>query len=436
MTTHATNETIFDKRESVVRSYCRNWPAVFETAQGIYQYTEDGQRYLDFFSGAGALNYGHNHPALKQPLIDYLAGDNVVHSLDTYTVAKREFLEAFDELILKPRHLDYKVQFPGPTGTNAVETALKIARKHTGRPDVVSFTNAFHGMTLGSLAVTGNSMKREGAGTPLYHATPAPYDDYFDGETADFMWLDKVWSDSGSGLATPAAVIVETVQGEGGLKAARAVWLRELQALCRRHGVLLIVDDVQAGCGRTGTFFSFEEAGLTPDIVCLSKSISGYGLPMALTLLAPELDQWEPGEHNGTFRGNNPAFVTATAALRTFWADSALQDNVRDRAAQLRDGLQSIADLVDGAALRGRGLLSGVVFPDLDTAEKIAAAAYERGLLVETSGPDSEVVKVMPALTITEAELAEGLRILTAAAEAVLGTGDSGADTREGVLVS
>ncbi|TWP35832.1 diaminobutyrate--2-oxoglutarate transaminase [Leekyejoonella antrihumi] len=422
--TETTDEAtrVFTERESDVRSYCRNWPVVFDRADGIYQYTEHGKRYIDFFSGAGALNYGHNNPVLKRALLEYLEGDHVVHSLDTYTVAKREFLETFEDVILKPRNLDYKVQFPGPTGTNAVETALKIARNSTGREDIVGFTNAFHGMTLGSLAVTGNSMKRNGAGTPLYHATPAPYDDYFDGETADFMWLDRVWSDSGSGLATPAAVIVETVQGEGGLKAARAVWLRELQALCRRHGVLLIVDDVQAGCGRTGTFFSFEEAGIEPDIVCLSKSISGYGLPMALTLMRPELDQWEPGEHNGTFRGHNPAFVTGTAALRTYWTDDALHDNVLERSAQLREALGRIASLTDGATVRGRGLLAGIAFRDVAVAGKIAAAAFDRCLLVETSGPESEALKIMPALTVTKDELAEGLEVLVEAARDVLGS--------------
>ncbi|SDS09431.1 diaminobutyrate--2-oxoglutarate transaminase [Microlunatus soli] len=411
---------IFHDRESQVASYCTEWPAVFDTARGCYQYSEDGTRYLDFFSGAGALNYGHNHPALRKPLLDYLTGEHVTHSLDTFTVAKRNFLEAFDRIVLGPRGLDYKVQFPGPTGTNSVEAALKIARKCTGREQVVSFTNAFHGMTLGSLAVTGNSMKRAGAGTPLYHASPAPYDDYFDGQTADFLWLEKAWEDSGSGLAVPAAVIVETVQGEGGLRAARMNWLRELHALCRRHEVLLIVDDVQAGCGRTGTFFSFEPAGIQPDIVCLSKSISGYGLPMALTLLRPELDQWDPGEHNGTFRGHNPAFVTATAALETFWTDDRLQRNVADRSEQLQDALNHIVESVDGAALRGRGLLTGVAFDDAEVAGKIQAAAFERGLLVETSGPESEAIKIMPALTITEDELAEGIDLLLAATGAVL----------------
>lgn len=403
--------SVFERRESVVRSYCRSWPVVFDRASGAEQTTEDGQTFLDFFSGAGALNYGHNHPVLKQALLDYLATDRVIHSLDMFSVAKREFLEAFEEHILIPRGLDYRVQLPGPTGTNSVETALKIARKATGREQVVSFTNAFHGMTMGSLAVTGNSMKRKGAGIPLHHTTTAPYDDYLGGDTTDFLWLERVWSDSGSGVDLPAAVIVETVQGEGGLNAARAEWLRALADLCKRFDVLLVVDDVQAGCGRTGTFFSFEEAGIVPDIVCLSKSLSGLGLPFSVTLMRPELDLWEPGEHNGTFRGFNPAFVTAAAALREFWTDDTFAATVRERGAQLRRGLEAIG-AETGGHYRGRGLLAGLHFDDPEVAERVAGEAFERGLLVETSGPESEVVKVMPPLTISEADLDRGVDLL------------------------
>jgi diaminobutyrate-2-oxoglutarate transaminase len=412
---------VFESLESEVRSYCRNWPTVFNRAEGSFMYSEDGREYLDFFAGAGALNYGHNHPDLRAPLIKYLTDGNVVHGLDMQTVAKRDFLERFRDVILNPRGLDYKVMFPGPTGTNAVESALKLARKVTNREHVVSFTNAFHGMTLGSLAVTGNSMKRGGAGIPLYHATPVPYDDYFDGETEDFLWLERVLNDSGSGIEHPAAVIVETVQGEGGLNSARAAWLRELAELCKRHEILLIVDDVQAGCGRAGGFFSFEEAGITPDIVTLSKSVSGYGLPMALTLFKPELDQWEPGEHNGTFRGNNPAFVTATAALENFWTDDVFEKDVASKAVQLREGLSTIAEKSPDAQVRGRGLLAGIAYEDYDVAGAVSAAAFERGLIVETSGPESEVVKVMPALTIDNGDLQRGIDVLGESVDAVLG---------------
>jgi diaminobutyrate-2-oxoglutarate transaminase len=315
---------VFESLESEVRSYCRGWPAVFQKASGSHLYDEEGRAFLDFFAGAGTLNYGHNHPLLKEKLLSYLADDNIVHSLDMYTVAKRVFLETFQEVILAPRGLDYRVQFPGPAGAAAVEAALKLARKYTGRETIVSFTNAFHGMSLGALSVTGNSMKRNGAGVPLGHTVPMPFDNYLDGKTPDFLLFERLLEDSGSGLDIPAAVIVETVQGEGGLNAASPDWLRGLADLCARHEILLIVDDVQMGCGRTGPFFSFEQAGIVPDIVCLSKSLSGYGLPFAVTLLKPELDVWEPGEHNGTFRGPNPAFVTATAAM-DFWAGEGLE---------------------------------------------------------------------------------------------------------------
>ncbi|HET8718970.1 MAG TPA: diaminobutyrate--2-oxoglutarate transaminase [Nocardioidaceae bacterium] len=416
----STSTSVFDSLESEVRSYCRTWPAVFSRARGSHLHTEDGRTYLDFFSGAGALNYGHNHPELIEALVEYLRSEGVVHSLDMHTPAKRTFLQRFHELILEPRGLDYKVMFPGPTGTNSVEAALKLARKVTGREHVLSFTNAFHGMTLGSLAVTGNSMKRKGAGIPLTNSSKIPYDDYFSGATEDFLWLERVLQDSGSGVDKPAAIIVETVQGEGGLNAARAEWLHALAELCRRHEILLIVDDVQAGCGRTGTFFSFEEAGIVPDIVCLSKSISGSGLPMALTLLRPELDTWEPGEHNGTFRGNNPAFVTGAAALELFWSDDVFAKQLQGTIETLHEGLRRIATKADGAAVRGRGLLAGVAFRDESVAGRIAAEAFDRGLLVETSGPESEVVKVMPALTIDAEDLARGIAILEESADAAL----------------
>jgi diaminobutyrate-2-oxoglutarate transaminase len=403
---------IFEKLESEVRSYCRSWPTVFTTASGSWMHDEDGKRYLDFFAGAGALNYGHNNPELKSALLDYLAGDGITHGLDMSTAAKRRFLETFDDLVLKPRGLDYKVQFPGPTGANSVEAALKLARKVTGRESVINFTNAFHGMTLGALSVTGNSMKRGGAGVPLVHATPMPYDNYFDGQYPDFLYFERLLADSGSGLNEPAAVIVETVQGEGGINVARIEWLRGLAELCRRHEILLIVDDVQMGCGRTGPFFSFEAAGITPDIVCLSKSIGGYGLPMALTLMRPELDVWEPGEHNGTFRGNNPAFVTATAALESYWADDSLEKATLAHGEQVSRALADIVEDTPGTEARGRGLARGLAFDKAELADATAAAAFERGLLVETSGPQSEVVKLMPALTITDEELADGLEMI------------------------
>ena len=405
---------VFETLESEVRSYCRGWPTVFTKANGSRLYDENGRDYLDFFAGAGTLNYGHNHPVLKRALIDYLESDGVTHALDMHTAAKRDLLETFQRLVLAPRGLEYKVQFPGPTGANAVESALKLARKVTGRETILSFTNAFHGMTLGALSVTGNSMKRRGAGVPLQHSMPMPYDDYLDGQTPDFVWLNALLEDSGSGLDAPAAIIVETVQGEGGVNVARAEWLRELAEVCKRHDILLIVDDVQMGCGRTGPFFSFEAAGITPDIVVLSKSLSGYGLPFALTLFRPELDVWEPGEHNGTFRGHNPAFVTATKALETFWADDSFEKQVQAKGERLAAALDKlVADHAEiGAYQRGRGMVWGFGAEDPGLASKVCAAAFDRGLLLETSGPLGEVAKVLPPLTATEDELDAGMEIM------------------------
>ncbi|MFF0544098.1 diaminobutyrate--2-oxoglutarate transaminase [Nocardia thailandica] len=415
------NTSVFDTMESNVRGYCRDWPTVFTTAKGAWLRDEEGRDYLDFFAGAGALNYGHNNPVLKQALLDYIAGDGITHGLDMSTVAKRELLEVFRDTVLAPRGLDYKVQFPGPTGANAVEAALKLARKVTGRETVLSFTNGFHGMTLGALAVTGNAAKRAGAGVPLAHATPMPYDGYFDNTTTDFQWMERVLDDSSSGFDRPAAVIVETVQGEGGVNVARMEWLRHLADLCRARGILLIVDDVQMGCGRTGPFFSFEAAGITPDIVTLSKSIGGYGLPMALVLLKPEHDQWKPGEHNGTFRGNNPAFVTATAALREYWSGTGLAETTAANGAHVAASLGAVCDTFDGISTRGRGMVHGIVFDDPSQAAKVCRTSFERGLLVETSGSLDEVVKLLPPLTIGRDELDAGLELLTGSIETVCG---------------
>ncbi|MDV6290062.1 diaminobutyrate--2-oxoglutarate transaminase [Streptomyces sp. UP1A-1] len=366
-----------------------------------------------------SLNYGHNNPVLKRALIDYLERDGVTHGLDMSTTAKRRFLETFQNLVLRPRDLPYKVMFPGPTGTNAVESALKLARKVKGRESIVSFTNAFHGMSLGSLAVTGNAFKR--ARQPASRWCTARRCRSTTTSTAPSRTSSG--SSGCSRTRAPvstslAAVIVETVQGEGGINVARAEWLRALADLCERQDMLLIVDDIQMGCGRTGAFFSFEEAGITPDIVTVSKSISGYGLPMALTLFKPELDVWEPGEHNGTFRGNNPAFVTATATLETYWADgSAMEKQTRTRGEQVEQHMIAITEenLADVKEYRGRGLVWGLEFHDKGRAGRVAKRAFELGLLIETSGPESEVVKLLPALTITPDELDEGMKTLARA---------------------
>ncbi|MFJ4949531.1 diaminobutyrate--2-oxoglutarate transaminase [Streptomyces sp. NPDC088760] len=416
--------TVFESVESEVRSYCRTWPAVFTRAQGSHMYDEDGRAFLDFFVGAGTLNYGHNNPVLKRALLDYLTHDGITHSLDMYTEAKRTFLETFRDLVLRPRGLTYKVMFPGPSGTNAVEAALKLARKATGREAVVSFTHAFHGMTLGSLSVSGSAARSENPGIPRLPSYHLPFDQYLDGDAGapDFRWFRQLLDDKGSGFPHPAAVIVETVQGEGGVNVARPEWLRELSRICKQHDMLLIVDDIQMGCGRTGTFFSFEESGIEPDIVTLSKSLSGYGLPLAVTLLRPELDVWQPGEHNGTFRGPNPAFVTATAALHSYWSDNQLEKQVFAHGDQTELELRRISHsrAGEGVSVRGRGLVWGLAFDRPERAAEVRRRCFEQGLVIETAGPRDEVVKLLPPLTCTVDELEWGLDVITrAVAEAV-----------------
>ncbi|WP_229683260.1 diaminobutyrate--2-oxoglutarate transaminase [Virgibacillus oceani] len=402
----------FEEVESAVRSYSRGWPTIFTKAKGYKLWDIDGKEYIDFFAGAGALNYGHNNEVMQEKLIEYIRNDGIIHSLDMGTTPRKEFLERFKEVILTPRELDYKIMFPGPTGTNTVESALKIARKVTGRDTVISFTNAFHGMTIGSLSVTGNSFKRHGAGIPLHHSVAMPFDDYVEDQDS-IAYLERFLEDSGSGVALPAAIILETVQGEGGINAARLEWLKKVENICKRWDILLIVDDVQAGCGRTGTFFSFEPAGINPDIVCLSKSIGGIGLPMAITLIKPEYDQWGPGEHNGTFRGNNLAFIAASEAL-TYWETDEFSNAIQQKASILSDVIEALINKYPelNAEARGRGLMQGIAIHNDGLAGKICAEAFDRGLIVETSGPKDEVVKFLPPLIIDEKGLEEGLAIL------------------------
>ncbi len=400
--------------ESEVRSYCRRFPVVFTKAKGATLEDEKGRKYIDFLAGAGALNYGHNNPAIKEKLVEYIESDMIVHSLDLVTEAKQAFLEAFNSLILKPRGMRYKMQFTGPTGTNAVEAAMKIARNVTGRPTIISFTNGFHGVTLGSVAATGNSYFREGCGIPPQGTTFMPYDGYMGEEVDTTEYLDKVLTDESSGLDQPAAVIVETIQGEGGINVATSEWLRSLEMICRKHNILLIIDDIQVGCGRTGTFFSFEEAKISPDIIILSKSLSGYGVPFSMVLMKPGLDQWKPGEHNGTFRGNNLAFITARAAIEEYWSDASFSRKVKMKGEIVREYFNQLVGLDETGTLsaRGRGMVQALDCKTGEIASKISRVAFEKGLIIETSGSEDQVLKFLAPLTISDEELEKGLSIL------------------------
>lgn len=412
---------IFEKMESEVRSYIRSFPAVFEKAKGAFIYDEDGKEYIDFFSGAGTLNYGHNNPKVSEALIKYLQEDGIIHSLDKATKAKQKFLETLDSTILRPRSMDYKVQFPGPTGTNSVETALKLARMVKGRSNVISFTNGYHGLTMGSLAVTGNTFYRDEAFMTRSNVAFMPFDGYYGEDVDTIPLIRKHLEDPSSGIDLPAAMIVETVQAEGGVNVARHKWLVELEKLCHEFDILLIIDDIQAGNGRTGTFFSFERSGISPDMVVISKSIGG-GLPLSLVLLKPELDMWKPGEHTGTFRGNNLAFVAATEAL-SYWSNSDFSREIDEKSTILQSSLEKMQKKYSNlnAKIRGRGLLYGLEVPDLENfCSEVSEEAFANGVIIELAGAKNNVIKFLPPLIIEEKTLKEGLEIIDQCIEKVI----------------
>ena len=418
------NTQPFEEYESQVRSYCRNFPTVFTTAKGSFLYDEDGKEYIDFFCGAGGLNYGHNNEYIKEKVLEYLQSDGVMHALDMYTAPKREFLEFYEEKILKPRGLNYKIQFPGPTGTNAVEAALKLARKVTGRNNVFAMMGGFHGMTLGSLALTTDASSRAGAGVPLYNVThiPAPY---MFPELDTIHYMETLLTDDHSGVEKPAAIVLETVQADGGINPFPVEWLQRVRALCDKYDILMVVDDIQVGCARTGWFFSFERAGIVPDIVTQSKSIGGYGMPFALVLIKPELDIWSPGEHNGTFRGYQLSMVAAKAGLEVM-LNERVEDKVRGQEKIIAQYMDEITAL-DPARVRTRGIgfIWGVDLyhcdPEGKASKQVLDLCFQNGLIVERVGRGNAVVKVMPDLLIDEATLRRGLDILKSAVAQVLG---------------
>ncbi len=411
---------IFKRMESEVRSYIRSFPTIFKKAKGSYIYDEGGKEFIDFFAGAGTLNYGHNNPKISNALIKYLQEDGIVHSLDKATKAKQKFFETLDTTIFRPRGMNYKVQFPGPTGTNAAETALKLARMVKGRSNIISFTNGYHGLTMGALAVTGNSFYRDEAFMTRSNVSFLPFDGYYGDEIDTIPLIRKHLEDPSSGVDKPAAMILETIQAEGGVNVSRYEWLRELEKLCHEFDILMIIDDIQVGNGRTGTFFSFERAGISPDIILLSKSIGG-GLPLSLVLIKPELDQWKPGEHTGTFRGNNLAFIAATQAL-SYWEDNEITNIVDRNSNIIQDKLIELRDKYDtlNAKIRGRGMIYGLEIPWENFCSEVSTEAFNNGVIIELAGAKDNVLKFLPSLLIEEDILKKGLEIIDKSIETVI----------------
>lgn len=404
---------VFENSESEVRGYIRSFPTIFTKSKGAVLTDEQGVEYIDFFAGAGVLNYGHNNDAISEAMIEYIKNDGVIHGLDMATTAKKEFMESFVSNILEPRGLDYKMQFTGPTGANVVETALKLARLVKGRSNVVAFTNGYHGLSQGALAVTGNNEYRDESYISRCNATFMPFDGFLGKDVNTIDYFRKFLEDSSSGVDTPAAVIVETIQGEGGINVASKEWLQELAELCKEWEILLIIDDIQVGNGRSGEFFSFEDAGIKPDMVTLSKSIGG-GLPMSLLLFKPELDQWKPGEHTGTFRGNNLAFVASKVAIDKYWQNDEFAKSIKYKENILKERLLEIAAKYQGEYdidVRGRGFAYGFeIKNDNSLAGEISGKGFEHNLIIETAGSEDQVVKFLPPLIIDEDTLREGLK--------------------------
>ncbi|MEM6684216.1 MAG: diaminobutyrate--2-oxoglutarate transaminase [Bacteroidota bacterium] len=400
-------------KESNVNGYARSFPTVFEKACKDTLTNTEGKTYIDFFSGAGALNYGHNNPFIKQDLAQFFDYNAPVHCLDMDSVVKLNFLDRFEKYILQPRNLDYKIQFPSPSGTNAVEAAIKLARKVTKRSKVIAFTNSFHGMTATSLAVSGSQEHRH-SDIPNQEIIFFPHEGFMGPDFDSLAFLSKMMETKGSGVNAPAAIILETIQAEGGVNVASVEWLQRLSAICKKHGIVLIVDDIQVGCGRTGDFFSFEKANIYPDIVLLSKSISGYGLPLSIILLKPELDIWTAGEHNGTFRANNLSLAAATSALEHYWKDDALQSQVKALESIIVDKLEFLQHNSSKVLkISGRGLIWGITLENGELASNASKTAFEKGLIIETCGNHGQVLKILPPLVIEPSNLIQGIDILT-----------------------
>jgi len=390
--------------ESEVRFYSRLFPAIFSKASGAYVFCNDGSKYLDFFCGSGSLNYGHSNPVMKQAVIDYLQGDGIINSLDQMTEAKLKFMKSFYEIILKPRAYNYKMQFCGPTGTNSIEAAMKLSRKFTQREKIIFFEHSFHGMTYGSMSISG--MK---AGKLNKDYTKNSVEMPF-AENENSITILKQYLENCSTGDLPAAIVMETIQAEGGIKVAPKEWIESVAAISKKFGVLLVIDDIQTGCGRTGTFFSFDNMNVKPDIICLSKSLSGYGFPFSMNLINPEIDCWDPGEHNGTFRGNNLAFIAANCAL-DYWRTDALSKSIMHCAGLIENYFYSDSNLKQ-VKLNGRGLMFGIESGDEEKNTKLQKTLFKNGILMDTCGYRNNVVKIMPPITISDEDLIKGLDII------------------------
>ncbi|MBS2533811.1 diaminobutyrate--2-oxoglutarate transaminase family protein [Catenulispora sp. NF23] len=411
--------------ESNARSYPRRLPIAIEEASGSLVRDVDGNVFIDFLAGAGVLSLGHNHPELVAAVTEQLGV--LTHGLDFPTPVREDFVEAQLSMLPDTMRDRMKIHFCGPTGANAVDAALKLCKTATGRGDIISFQGGFHGASHAAMALTGLvSQKRPVAnGVPGIHFFPYSYcarcpiglsPDTCATNCADV--LERALTDGNGGVPLPAAVVMELVQGEGGVIPATVEFARRVRALTLQLGIPFVVDEVQTGCGRTGTWFAFEQYGIEPDVIIASKALSGIGTPVALIIYDEKLDVWEPGAHTGTFRGNQLAFAAGAAAVGIIRRDGIL-DNVVQRGEQIADRLKPLVDDPWVAEVRGRGLIWGIEFADPKNgrpagglAAAVQAAALRGGLIVELGGRDDCVVRMLPPLNVTTGTVEAACTIL------------------------
>lgn len=415
--------------ESNARTYPRHLSLAVSKAAGLWVTDLDGNEFLDFLSGAGVLALGHNHPEVIEAIRAQL--DRVIHTLDLPTEKKEEFTTSVLDLLPADIRGNYKVHFCGPTGADAVEAALKLCKSHTGRGNVVAFQGGYHGSTAGAMSVTGAVAPKERVTglVPGVHFFPYGYChqcplglNRSDCDTNCAAYLARALDDPMGGLTQPAAILMEVVQGEGGSIPAPVEFVGSVAATAKKHGVPLIVDEIQSGIGRTGRWFAFEHYGVEPDVILLSKALGGAGLPVSVMLYRRELDDWLPGSHIGTFRGNNLAFAAGIAALRVMHRDGVL-NNVERRGCYILQTLAEVAnDLHIVADVRGLGLMIGVELCDpaeevtpTALARRVQRLALERGLIIELGGRDDSVIRLLPPLNLTHDEACAGMEALTAA---------------------
>ncbi|MFF0749712.1 diaminobutyrate--2-oxoglutarate transaminase family protein [Streptomyces sp. NPDC004267] len=408
------------QRESAARTYARSLPIVPVRARGLTIEGADGRRYLDCLSGAGTLALGHNHPVVLEAIRKVLDSGAPLHVLDLATPVKDAFTTELFATLPGKLADNARIQFCGPAGTDAVEAALKLVRTATGRRGVLAFSGAYHGMTAGALDASGGAGDVRVARLPYPRDYRCPFG--VGGERGAELaarWTENVVDDPKSGVPTPAGMILEPVQGEGGVIPAPDSWLRRMRALTEARGIPLIADEVQTGVGRTGTFWAVEHSGVVPDVMVLSKAIGG-SLPLAVVVYRSELDAWEPGAHAGTFRGNQLAMAAGAATL-AYVRENGLAARAGVLGARMLGQLQGLAAAHPCVGdVRGRGLMIGVELvdpegagpddlappPDPGLASAVQRQCLDRGLIVELGGRHNAVVRLLPPLTLTDEQAA------------------------------